>query len=254
MNIVPFNFKNNNLRTIFEEGEIWFVGKDVCDILGYTNVAQALNNNCRGVSKRYTIPDSLGRPQETRVINEPDMYRLVVKSTLPAAEEFEAWVFEEVLPTIRKTGGYQLAPVETVYQKQIMLAKAAAEMLRLSDSSKLLMLNKIAEGEGVPKQFLPAYVQQPLARSLTSLLKSRGSSLNVRTANLALVDMGFVREEVRTGQSGTTKKFKTITEEGAIFGHNEVSPNNPRESQPLYHESTFDELLDLIVKHLSQEE
>ena len=65
-----------------------------------------MKQHCRGVAKRYPIVDSLGRTQEARGLTEPDMYRLIAGSQLPAAQRFETWVFDEVLPSIRKTGGY----------------------------------------------------------------------------------------------------------------------------------------------------
>ncbi|HHW4669561.1 MAG TPA: BRO-N domain-containing protein, partial [Xylella fastidiosa subsp. multiplex] len=103
--ITPFQFESHAVRTVVDDhGEVWFVGKDVADVLGYTNHNKALGDHCRGVTKCYPIPDSLGRSRETRIISEPDMLRLIVSSKLPAAERFERWVFEEVLPTIRKTG------------------------------------------------------------------------------------------------------------------------------------------------------
>jgi len=108
MIIAPFNFKGTNVRVITEDdGTPWFVGKDVCDLLGYTNSSKAMGDHCRGVTKRYPILDSLGRTQEARVLSEGDTLRLIVNSTMPAAQEFEAWVFDDVLPTIRKTGSYQ---------------------------------------------------------------------------------------------------------------------------------------------------
>ena len=105
-NIVPYTFEGTSVRTVEIDGEPWFVGKDVAAVLGYANETDALNTHCRGVAKRYPIPDALGRSQGTRLISEPDMLRLVVNSSLPAAERFERWVFEDVLPTIRKTGSY----------------------------------------------------------------------------------------------------------------------------------------------------
>jgi len=102
-----FNFNSNSVRVVFDaNGEPLFVGKDVAAVLGYRNHNDAMNDHCRGVAKRYPILDSLGRTQEARVLTEADVLRLIVNSKLPAAEAFERWVFEEVLPTIRKTGSY----------------------------------------------------------------------------------------------------------------------------------------------------
>jgi prophage antirepressor-like protein len=113
MQVVPFNFENTTLRVVTgDNGEPLFVGKDLCEALGYKDTTNAMKQHCRGVAKHHPIIDSLGRTQEARVLTEADMFRLIVSSTLPAAERFEAWVFEEVLPTIRKTGSYT-APSST---------------------------------------------------------------------------------------------------------------------------------------------
>ena len=104
--IIPFEFDDHAVRTVVaDSGEVWFVGKDVAVVLGYADTVNALKQHCRGVVKRHPIVDSLGRQQETRIISEPDLFRLVVNSKLPTAERFERWVFEDVLPSIRKTGG-----------------------------------------------------------------------------------------------------------------------------------------------------
>ncbi|WP_155266613.1 BRO-N domain-containing protein [Xylella fastidiosa] len=104
--ITPFQFESHAVRTVVDDhGEVWFVGKDVADVLGYTNHNKALGDHCRGVTKCYPLQTS-GGVQEIRIISEPDMLRLIVSSKLPAAERFERWVFEEVLPTLRKTGTY----------------------------------------------------------------------------------------------------------------------------------------------------
>lgn len=106
---LSFNFKASKVRVITDPNqEFWFCGKDVCDILGYANDSKALKDHCKskGVTKRYS-PTKSGN-QELTFINEPNLYRLIIKSRKPEAEPFEAWVFEEVLPQIRKTGKYSL--------------------------------------------------------------------------------------------------------------------------------------------------
>ncbi|OOF85613.1 hypothetical protein BKG93_04395 [Rodentibacter ratti] len=106
-----FNFNSNAVRVITDPNqEFWFCGVDVCNILGYENSRTTIQKHCKqgGVSKRYT-PTQSG-DQEMIFINEPNLYRLIIKSRKPEAEPFEAWVFEEVLPQIRKTGKYQLEP------------------------------------------------------------------------------------------------------------------------------------------------
>ena len=93
------------IRTIEEEGKVLFCGKDVAKALGYANTQDALSRHCRGVVKRDLI-DALGRKQEASFILEGDIYRLAAKSELPGADAFESWIFDEVLPTIRRNGAY----------------------------------------------------------------------------------------------------------------------------------------------------
>ena len=134
-----FNFHNSPVRTITDpKGEIWFCGTDVCNILGYQNSRKALQDHCKeaGVTKRYT-PTTSGN-QEITFINEPNLYRLIIKSRKPEAERFEAWVFEEVLPQIRKTGSYsqnthEIRPLEITLKVQMLdnlyyMAKNAIEL------------------------------------------------------------------------------------------------------------------------------
>lgn len=92
------------IRTIEEDGKVLFCGNDVAKALGYTNPRKALGDHCKGVTKRDTLTD--GGTQSLSFIPEGDLYRLITHSKLPTAEMFEKWVFDEVLPSIRKTGGY----------------------------------------------------------------------------------------------------------------------------------------------------
>ena len=93
-----------------DNGRIGFVGKDVAEALGYSRPNDAIQQHCRGAAFHRPIPDALGRTQETRILLEPDVLRLIIGSRLPAAERFEAWVFEDVLPTLIRTGTYTAAP------------------------------------------------------------------------------------------------------------------------------------------------
>lgn len=101
-----------SIRTIEQDGKVLFCGRDIAAALGYANTKDALAKHCKsdGVAFRYPIQDGLGRTQDARFITEGDVYRLITHSRLPAAEQFERWVFDEVLPTIRRTGGYTMPP------------------------------------------------------------------------------------------------------------------------------------------------
>jgi len=130
MNIIPFQSPDFSIRAVEIDGEPWFVGKDVAEALGYTNPSKAIGDHCKGVAKRYPL-QTKGGTQEVRLINEPDVFRLVVSSQLPAAEKFERWVFEEVLPSIRKTGNYQVQVTASPVQKTIEATKVFAANFRI---------------------------------------------------------------------------------------------------------------------------
>ena len=93
------------VRTLEEGGQVLFCGKDVCTALGYKDTTNAMKQHCHGVVKRH-LTDSLGREQETNFIPEGDIYRLAARSELPGAAAFESWIFDDVLPSIRRNGLY----------------------------------------------------------------------------------------------------------------------------------------------------
>lgn len=94
-----------SIRTTEVNGKILFAANDIAKALGYVNPSKATNDHCKNPIMGWGN-DSLGRQQELKYIPEGDVYRLITHSKLPKAEGFEHWVFDEVLPTIRKTGGY----------------------------------------------------------------------------------------------------------------------------------------------------
>lgn len=102
------NEEFGKVRTLQEDdSRILFCGKDVATALGYRDTVNALKAHCKedGVVIHH-LTDSLGRKQSAKFISEGNLYRLTTHSRLPSAEKFESWIFDEVLPTIRRTGGY----------------------------------------------------------------------------------------------------------------------------------------------------
>lgn len=102
------NAQFGNVRVIMENGKPLFCGSDVAKALGYARPNDAVSTHCKGTVKRSTLTN--GGNQTMLYIPEGDLYRLVTHSQLPEAERFESWIFDEVLPSIRKTGAY-LSPV-----------------------------------------------------------------------------------------------------------------------------------------------
>lgn len=112
MQIEIFEFQSpeqqmlNQIRTVEIEGEIWFVASDVAKTLGYSRPSEATKRHCKEKGTSIQRIPTSGGEQPMTVINEPNVYRLIIKSQLPSAEKFEEWLFEEVIPSIRKKGYY----------------------------------------------------------------------------------------------------------------------------------------------------
>lgn len=127
-----------DVRIIEEDGKVLFCGKDVAKALGYAKPRNAINTHCRGALKRgvgvQTGVKADGSPAiqhiEAIFIPEGDLYRLITHSKLPAAERFEKWVFDEVLPTIRKTGGYG-QPIDMELLTQVIAQTVRATVMEL---------------------------------------------------------------------------------------------------------------------------
>ena len=109
------NREFGEIRTVTIDGDPWFVGKDVAEILGYERPTKAVSDRV-DIEDRDEVPiqDSIGRMQNTPIINESGLYSLILSSKMPTAKRFKRWVTSEVLPQIRKTGSYhkRLTPEE----------------------------------------------------------------------------------------------------------------------------------------------
>lgn len=162
------------IRTIEENGKVLFCAKDVAIALGYKDPTNAIKQHCRGVVKRH-LTDGLGRDQITNFIPEGDVYRLAAKSELPGADKFESWVFDEVLPSIRKNGGYiinqdELSPEELMAKALMVAQKTLAD--REARLSALTVENQIM----APKA---AYFDELVDRNLLTGLRETAKELNV---------------------------------------------------------------------------
>ena len=156
-----------DVRIIEEDGRVLFCGSDVAKALGYENPRDAIRRHCRCVAKRdawvQTGTKSDGTPamrlNSTNFIPEGDVYRLITHSKLPAAERFEKWVFDEVLPTIRKTGGYGAAV------DMALLTQVIAQTVRITVTELLPYIAQSQRGASVPAHIMdrtsPAAFRRP---------------------------------------------------------------------------------------------
>ena len=147
--ISVFNFESNEVRTTINDGEIWFVAKDVAEALGYAKSRNAVSTHVDLEDKKDAlIQGSLGGGQTMTTINESGVYSLIFGSKLESAKRFKKWVTSEVLPSIRKTGGYEIpktyAGVLQLAANQALLIEQQDQQLKIQ-APKVDFFNKAAE-------------------------------------------------------------------------------------------------------------
>lgn len=230
------------IRTLEEDGKILFCAADIAKALGYTNPNKAVNDHCRAITKRST-PIS-GKMQEINFIPESDVYRLITHSKLSAAEKFEKWVFDEVLPTIHKHGAYmtpdkleevllkpdtliQLAQnlkteqekrraleVKVEEQKPKVLfaesVEAAKTSILIGELAKLLKQNGINIGQNRLFEWL---------RNNGYLIKRQGSDYNMPTQRAMEMGLFEIKETTITHSDGHIHVSKTpkVTGKGQVY-------------------------------------
>lgn len=137
-----FNFNNATLRVLTDEnGEPWFVAKDVCDVLELNNVSQALSRLDDDEKQNIILNDGISRNPNRAIVSESGLYSLILASRKPEACKFKRWITHEVLPQIRKTGGYIPASEadsdEDIMAKALLIAQKTiernAQQLRAKD-------------------------------------------------------------------------------------------------------------------------
>ena len=215
---------------------------DVCKVLDLGNPSQVKTRLDNGVISNEVIPDSLGRQQEATFVNEDGLYDVILDSRKPQAKSFRKWITSEVLPSIRKTGSYSIEKPKYSLEDKLTWIKGVKEILNLNDVSTLGLLKKIGDPIELP---LPDYVSSKgILKSATELLKQNGMTISAQAFNLQAVEKGYLETKTRNGSKGKKKPFKCITEKGKDYGENQVCPNNPNQTQPLWYEDKFEELVE----------
>ena len=174
-----------SIRTVEEDGKVLFCAKDVAAALGYKNTRDAINRHCKGVVKRDGVSRTTNQhgvtteqTVEMAFIPEGDVYRLAAKSELPGAERFESWIFDEVIPSIRRTGGYiagqkELSPAELMAKA----LKVANDVLAAREAriSELTVQNTIMQPKA---DYFDELVDRNLLTSFRDTAKQLGVSQN----------------------------------------------------------------------------
>lgn len=241
-------FKNESFGEVRVAGtseKPLFCLADLCSVLELrpNDVRQRLDD---GVVSTHPITDSLGREQQANFVNEDGMYDVILDSRKPQARAFRKWITSDVLPSIRKTGSYSVKTedVKPTISDKMKAATWAAKFLNLNESSKLIIAKQILEPYNLP---LPDYTpSKGILKSASELLSERGIEISAQVFNKKAIEKGYLCELERNSTHGQKKRFKSITNKGLSFGENQVNPNNPKSTQPLWYEDKFGELLGVL--------
>lgn len=183
--IQSYNFNGASLRTLTDgAGEPWFVAKDVCDILGHSNVSMVLDRLDDDERSKF----NLGRQGETNIVNEAGLYSLVLGSRKPEAHEFKRWVTHEVLPSIRKHGGY-MAGQERMTPEQMALASMRWLQSKVDEQAKQL---KAQEGKVLFANAVETARTSILVGDFAKILKGNGIDIGPRRLFAWLREHGWL--------------------------------------------------------------
>ncbi|MGP9796166.1 BRO-N domain-containing protein [Halomonas sp. 86] len=254
-NVKPFNFEKNQVRVIQDDnGEPLFVAKDVALALGYRWAGSATVSHVPDEWKGVNSVQTPMGEQRLTVLTEQGLYFFTARSDKPKALPFQKWLAGDVLPSIRKTGSYQPEASQASIPATMALCELAITVLRPSDSSKIVMLQKAGKATGADTSFLPDYTEDSApghvgamdTASATHLLREYGVSSSAIAFNERLYQIGLMERRERKSTGGKIKHFWCITDEGLAYGKNIVSPQSPRETQPHWFREKFAELLALV--------
>lgn len=191
--IQKFDFKGAPLRTLTDKaGEPWFVAKDVCDILGMSNPSMAVTALDKDEVAQIDPKDYLGSEnrsnQAVNIVSEPGLYKLIMRSRKPEAKEFQRWVTHEVLPSIRKHGGY-MAGQERMTPEQMALASMRWLQSKVDEQAKQL---KAQEGKVLFANAVETARTSILVGDFAKILKSNGIDIGPRRLFAWLREHGWL--------------------------------------------------------------
>ena len=213
------NSEFGSVRTVDVDGKIYFVANDVAKALGYSVPKDAVTRHCKGALKQRYLTD--GGEQEMKVIPEGDIYRLVIKSQLPTAEKFERWVFDEVLPSIRKHGMYA---EDELLDNPDLLISVAQKLKEERERNKAL---KAENDRMKPKEIFADAVATShtsiLIGDLAKLIKQNGVDIGQKRMFTWLRNNGYLIKRNGSDWNMPTQKSMEL----GLFEVKESTVNNP---------------------------
>ena len=208
------NAEFGKIRTVVLDGEPWFVGKDVAAALGYADAFGAVKKHVNEEDRQNCQNDSFESPRGMTVINESGVYSLVFSSKLPTAKAFKRWVTSEVLPSIRKTGGY--------HKPDAAQAKRADAMDRDSRTRAAKLLLKIAERVEIPEY--KAVCQAKAAEMVAGEMVIPLPVVDRRTYSAKEIGARLGISANRVGKLANLYRLKTPTYGKLFYSKSEYSP------------------------------
>ena len=235
------NEQFGEIRTVNISGEPWFVGKDVAEVLGYSNASKALSDHVDGEDKLNNESlSSLGQ-RGGWLINESGLYSLILSSKLPSAKEFKHWITSEVLPSIRRHGAYLtddmvekvLTDPDTIIRLAQQIKEAKAQLAQAEDTIRLMepkaaYYDAVAESRGSLNFRETAKLFKIKERDFIAFLleqkmvyrNSRGRIVPYAEYNGKYFEMGEVTYNSSVGQRSTV--YTKITPQGRQAIHNRL--------------------------------
>lgn len=215
------NAEFGSVRTAEVDGKTYFCGNDIATALGYKQPADAIRNHCKGVYEIST-PTNSGK-QMMKYITEGDVYRLITHSKLPEAEKFERWVFDEVLPTIRKTGSYSINQKPDSYMIDDPIERAK-RWIEEAEERKALAA-KVEENKPlvVFANSVETAKTSILIGDLAKILKQNGVDIGRKRLFAWLRDNGYLMKGNSTSKNMPTQRSM----EAGLFEIKEGTFNNP---------------------------
>lgn len=219
-----------------------FLAKDVADWIEHSDVSMMVKN-VDDEEKVTSNVCTLGGNQDAWFLTEDGLYEVLMQSRKPIAKQFKKGV-KEILKSIRKTGAYSTTvQIKDRVEAGMIWIEGCKKILNLSESSTLLLMQRIAEPLGLPT---PDYVtSKGVLHTATDLLKKFDIKMSAVKFNKKLLQIGFLQDELRRGRE-KPHKYKVITERGLPYGENKVSTQSQLETQPYWYDDKFLELLKLI--------
>ena len=227
------------------DGSICMNAEDVARGFGWSRMKDGKEyvmwDRFNGFCEEFNFPHKCGKND---YIPERLFYLLGMKANNDTAKRFQSWLAIDVIPEIRKNGTYSMPTILTERDKVLLevdIVERTSKMLNLNDNSKLLCLHNVLENHNIPTNILPQYTESKgQLLPATELLKRNNVNISTIKFNKLMMEHGIIEEKTRPSSKGI-KKYKCLT--NTYYGENQVSPKNPKETQALYYEHKFKELL-----------